>query len=118
MPDITKVVLLVDDDAIVRKALMRLLRTCGADIREAVNGEEALTLLREGLRPAIIISDIDMPAMNGLVLARHVKAEFPTLQLVLCSGGGHERAASELGVEYYPKPTDPSTLRELVKNAL
>ena len=118
MTDSPKVVLLVDDDEIVRRATKRILRDCGAELREYPNGEEALNQLRAGLRPALIVSDVDMPVMNGLRLAMYVKEEFPTVPIVLLSGGDHSATAETIGVQYLPKPVNPTELRELVKKAL
>ena len=61
-----KIVLLVEDDIDVRKALRRSLKNLGVEIREAINGLNALELIRGGLTPSLILSDIEMPAMNGL----------------------------------------------------
>ena len=112
------IILLVDDDATVRNAMKRILRTCGAEIQEAGDGAEALELLRGGLKPCIILSDVDMPRLNGLRLAVHVKEEFPSLPVVLISGGGHEQMAEIIGVQYLPKPADVNVIRELVKKTL
>lgn len=118
MPDL-KVVLVVDDDELVRRSVKRMLRDSGAEVREAQNGAEALKLLREGLRPAIIVSDVDMPEMNGLLLAKHCKEEFPEVPILLCSGGGHQQAAADLGVLYFEKANDsPAVLRAHVKKVL
>lgn len=114
----TAIVLLVDDDEVVRRAMKRLLRHCGAEIREAGDGAEALELLRGGLKPAIIISDVDMPKLNGLRLAIHVKEEFPSIPMIVCSGGGHEELAGNIGVRYLAKPADPALLRDIVQKAL
>ena len=102
MPDL-KVVLLVDDDEFVRRAVKRTLGDSGAEVVEASDGAQALELLRGGLRPAVIVSDVDMPVMSGLLLAKHCKEEFPDIPMILVSGGGHERAAADLGVTYFEK---------------
>jgi CheY-like chemotaxis protein len=112
------IVLLVDDDEIVRRSLKRCLRNCGAEIREAADGAEALELLRGGLSPAIVISDVDMPKLNGLKLAIHIKEEFPSIPVVVCSGGDHQQTAEMLGVRYLAKPADPSTIRDIVAKVL
>lgn len=114
-----KTVLIVDDDPFVRQSMKRVLRNVDIEIREAENGQEALDLLRGGLSPAIIISDVDMPVLSGLELAQHRKDEFPGIPMVLCSGGAYDLQASALGVDYYAKGNDaPASLRERVLKVL
>ncbi len=114
-----RAILLVDDDDIIRRSVKRILHgvlaNTDVEILEATNGEEALALLRNGLTPAVILSDVDMPKMNGLALVKCCKAEFATIPIVLCSGGSYEEAAEKLGVQYHAKGLDsPAMLREKV----
>lgn len=57
--------LVVEDDDDIRETYAEVLRDEGFDVSEAENGEHALTLLRNGLRPALILLDQTMPIMNG-----------------------------------------------------
>ena len=113
-----KILLLVDDDATVRRAMRRLLSSLDVEIREAINGLNALELIRSGLAPAVILSDVDMPALNGLEFVEKRNAEFAHIPVILCSGGSYQMQASALGVEYYEKGSDLQTLLDLVKNLL
>ena len=61
----TRKVLVVEDDEDVRDLLTTLLGVLGHEVREATNGEEALTILRDGWRPDLIVLDLMMPVMNG-----------------------------------------------------
>ena len=66
-----KTVLIVDDNAFVRRALQKLLtRELAVEVREAQNGKEAIDKAGE-LRPDLIVLDISMPLMNGLEAAQH-----------------------------------------------
>jgi len=67
-------VVIADDDADVAKALARVVRALGHTARVASNGLEALTMLRAE-RADLLLSDIDMPHMDGVTLASHVRAE-------------------------------------------
>jgi CheY-like chemotaxis protein len=67
-------VVIADDDAEVAKALARVVRALGHSTRIASNGLEALTMLRAE-RADLLLSDIDMPQMDGVTLAAHVRAE-------------------------------------------
>jgi CheY-like chemotaxis protein len=61
----TPVVLIVDDDADLRRALARILRQHGYVPTTAANGQEALDYLRRGERPALIVLDLAMPVLDG-----------------------------------------------------
>ncbi len=65
-------ILVVDDHAIVRGGLKRLFSTIpGAEVREASNGREALTVLRE-TSPDIVVLDLNLPGVGGLELLRRM----------------------------------------------
>jgi len=69
-----RLVVIADDDNDVAKALARVVRALGHEARVASNGLEALTMLRTE-RADLLLSDIDMPHMDGVTLASHVRAE-------------------------------------------
>ena len=69
-----RLVVIADDDADVAKALARVVRALGHEARVASNGLEALTMLRAE-RADLLLSDIDMPHMDGVTLVSHVRAE-------------------------------------------
>jgi FixJ family two-component response regulator len=62
----------VDDDEAIRTALSRLIRTIGYKARAYASGEELLAVIEE-LRPACVLTDIQMPGMNGLELAGELR---------------------------------------------
>ena len=66
-------ILVVEDDHDIQSALASILREEGLHVATASDGAEALALLRQGLRPAVILLDLMMPVMNG--------AEFRAAQL-------------------------------------
>lgn len=80
-------VLIADDEEPVRRVASRLLVRNGYDVREVANGAEALRLLAASDdRIDILVSDIIMPVMGGLELARRVATDFPGLPVLLISG--------------------------------
>lgn len=90
------VVMIVDDEPSIREALVRLLRLHGHLTMEAADGQAALTLLREGKMPCIIVTDLMMPGMDGWQFIREVKKD-PSLAptpILLCSASGDARAAA------------------------
>jgi CheY-like chemotaxis protein len=81
-----KSVLLVEDNAAIRRALCRILTSeanlevCG----EAENGQEGIEKAQE-LRPDLIVMDLSMPVMNGIVAARILKTLMPKVPLIVFS---------------------------------
>jgi two-component system chemotaxis response regulator CheY len=71
-----KHILLVDDDNLHRSCLKEFLEYRGYDCLEAVNGREGLEILRDATI-SMIITDNNMPEMDGLTLIEQVKQEFP-----------------------------------------
>ena len=63
-------VLLVEDDESLRRILARHLRSHGYDVDEAGSAEEAAAILAEGVRPAVVLLDINLPGDNGWDLLR------------------------------------------------
>jgi two-component system chemotaxis response regulator CheY len=62
--------LVVDDSRAMRLILARALEPLGFSVREAVDGEEALKLIRAGLVPALVLVDWNMPKMSGIEVVR------------------------------------------------
>ena len=77
--------LLVDDEELVRMSTADMLSELGYQVTEASSAEEALRLVRGGLRPELLITDHLMPGMNGTDLARIVQLEVPGLHILLVS---------------------------------
>ena len=76
-------ILVVDDHAVVREGIRRLLATIsGADIHEASNSQEALTLCRS-LVPDVVVLDINLDGSSGLELLRRLKSEETPARIVM-----------------------------------
>jgi CheY-like chemotaxis protein len=80
------VVLLVDDEELVRASTAEMLGDLGYIVVEAESAEEALRQLREGLRPDMLITDHLMAGMNGTDLARLVRCEHAGVKVLIISG--------------------------------
>jgi DNA-binding NarL/FixJ family response regulator len=98
-------VLLVDDHALLRKSLHRMLDDDPelAVIGEASNGAEAVELARE-LAPQVIVMDLAMPIMDGIQAARHILRLAPETAILMLSMSAEEtcvRDAFEAGVQGY-----------------
>jgi DNA-binding NtrC family response regulator len=79
-------VLVVDDEEVLRKYAARVLREAGFGVHEAANGADAVEAIRQGVDPAVVVSDIVMPRMNGVELFQALASERPQLPIILMSG--------------------------------
>jgi CheY-like chemotaxis protein len=104
-------VLIVDDNPVNLKLVRVLLSTSGFDVHTAGDAEQALELLKT-LRPRLILMDIQLPGMDGLTLARNLKAraEFHEVPIIALTAyamkGDDERAMASGCTGYIPKPID------------
>ena len=100
------VVLLVEDEALVRMDVCSGLQEAGFEVLDAEDVESALHLLRERLDISAIVTDVQMPGpMDGLTLARVIRALRPDVQVVVTSGG-LRLTTDDLpcGCAFVPKP--------------
>ena len=81
------VVLVVEDDALVRMDAVDMMEEFGFDVLEACNSDEAIRLLEDRLDVSVVFTDIDMPGpMNGLKLAQAVRGRWPPIKIIVTSG--------------------------------
>jgi two-component system, chemotaxis family, chemotaxis protein CheY len=120
MPGLT--VLIVDDSSVMRKIVERALRQAGLDLTrviEAGSGREALGLLAQE-RVHLIVSDINMPIMDGLEFLRQAQSQSlvrgaPVVMITTESGEEHVREALKAGAQgYIRKPFTPDQVRDRV----
>ena len=82
-----KSILLVDDEEGIRKVLGIALRDMGYRIIAAENGREALRIYKKEC-PAIVLTDIKMPDMDGIELLRRIKKINPDTEVIMFTGHG------------------------------
>ena len=82
-------VLVVDDEIAIVNLLAEVLSDEGYQVHKAHDGRSALAMLRAGMRPRIIVTDLMMPNLDGLGLYHAVRSEFPDAEIgiVLVSAG-------------------------------
>ena len=123
-PGVVGTVLLVDDDESLLAAMSRLLRPDGLRVLIAPGGERALELLEaEGDSIGVVVSDYQMPGMNGADLLRAVRLRWPDATRILSTGNADLTAAARTVNEgqvsrLITKPCDPDQFREVVGAAL
>jgi CheY-like chemotaxis protein len=113
-------VLLVEDDAKVRGFAHRVLEQHGYATVDATNGVEALSLLRAGEHPDLVITDVLMPAMGGVELAQHVHGLAPATPVLFVSGFPEDARLhqKEGEVAFLAKPFSPDDLLRAVRRAI
>ena len=107
-------VLIVDDEAAIRRALRPPLAELGFQVTEASRGEEALQLLRAG-NIDVVLLDINMPGIGGIETLRRIRAfapRLPVLMVTVREGEEEKVEALELGADDYI--TKPFSIRELI----
>jgi two-component system cell cycle sensor histidine kinase/response regulator CckA len=109
-------VLLVEDDLLVRNVTERTLHRAGWNVLCALSAEEAIEMLQEA-KCDLMISDIALPGMNGVALARLVQARLSAMPVILTSG--YQRAAMDDAgnVVFLTKPYDQTELLEAITQA-
>lgn len=114
-------VLVVDDSITVRRVTQRLLQREGYRVSLAADGLQALERLQEE-RPTVVLSDIEMPRMDGFDLARNIRADqrlkdLPIIMITSRIAEKHREHAMELGVNHYlGKPYSDEELLGLVQH--
>ncbi|MBM0206101.1 response regulator [Micromonospora sp. STR1s_5] len=112
------VVLIAEDETLVRMMLSEMLQENGYHVYEARDGQEALTILEvraESVRA--LVTDISMPNLNGLDLAEIVSARWPHMGVVLASGHPPTdiRARMPGGAQFVAKPFREAELLKAVE---
>ncbi|MBI5278473.1 MAG: Hpt domain-containing protein [Burkholderiales bacterium] len=120
-PPAIPLVLVVDDSITVRRVTQRLLQREGYRVALAADGLQALERLAEE-KPAVVLSDIEMPRMDGFDLARNIRndkalTDLPIIMITSRIAEKHREHAKELGVNHYlGKPYSEEELLSLVKH--
>ena len=117
----TKDILLVDDCAVQLRLLSMILESRGFKVSAASDGFKALELLeRDQYR--VMITDFNMPGMNGIELAARVRNEHPATRVVLVTANAIPviiQGAASAGIsEIFSKLTDIETLLDSIRSAL
>src|SRR5665213_360709 len=113
------VVLVVEDDFLIRMDAAQMIEEAGFIVVEAANSDEAIVILESRLDITVVFTDIQMPgSMDGLKLATAIRGRWPPIQIIATSGFIEVRKADlPNGGRFLPKPYSPAqivgALREL-----
>jgi CheY-like chemotaxis protein len=112
------VVLIVEDEALVRMTAVDMIEEAGFEVLEATNADEAILLLEARRDITVVFTDIEIPgSMDGLRLARAVRGRWPPIKIIATSGRYVVRDGAPSGGLFLAKPYTStqisSALREL-----
>jgi len=119
-----KRILIVDDSPTILMSMQGILERAGHTVSKAASGEEAVAVLKGGLKPDLVITDYHMGAMNGIDLVREVR-KMPGLQftpvLMVTTESQQEKrvdakAAGATG--WLVKPVQPDALLQVIKQVV
>ena len=79
-------VLVVEDNETIRQSVATRLRQLGCDVSEAASGDQALSMLAASSSWNLLLSDVDLPTMDGYELCRQARKQFPALRVILMTG--------------------------------
>lgn len=118
--------MVADDDRVVRRIVVAKLYGLGYEVTDVEDGREALDLIEEGEIPDLLITDSNMPRMNGLQLVRAIRekedpalASLPIIMLTARQGEHDVIEGLKTGLDdYVVKPFSPDELAARVQTAL
>ena len=106
--------LVVDDQVTNRLVLKEMLERVGFSVIEAQSGDEAAELIEQIEGLSLVVSDIAMPGLSGIDLARRVRAARPNIRVILVSGFSVDASADRADLVILRKPWDKQDLIEAI----
>jgi CheY-like chemotaxis protein len=101
------IVLIVEDEVLIRMLLSEALRQAGYDVIEAADADEAIEVMQASVGPDVLITDVKMPgSVDGFGLAAYVRRAKPGLKVIVTSGHAGPDGAVGLADAFLPKPYD------------
>src|SRR5438034_8919623 len=121
----TSRILVVDDDAVSRKILARLLASAGYQCHECEDGAEALALVH-AKRPSLLLLDFDMPGLNGADVLKRLRSDsnpaVAQIPAIMLTGHGSEesevRCLKAVADDFSTKPINTAVLRARIETQL
>ena len=111
-------VLLVEDNEAASRSLARLLRVYGFEVETACDGGSALEALSGSPGPTFLLTDLGLPDLDGREVARHARARFPSIKVIVITGWDVDQESAEWtkwGVDrVFTKPIDMDALLGLL----
>lgn len=117
-------ILVVDDDPGILYPLEKLLNQMRLSVVTVADAETALSLFEKGVYPALVITDQELPGIQGIALARLVRKRFPRMSVTLCDNCSamHDVQLCHMGtdedIQRFVKPSDLQWLKGVADRAL
>jgi len=108
-------IVLVEDNDTLRSTIAEYLKEFGHDVTAIATAEDALSVIDTGCFQ-VLFTDVSLPNMSGMALARAVRARYPDMALIITSGFGGDLEVAKLGANalWLPKPYDIAKLEALL----
>src|ERR1700728_933024 len=111
------VVLVVEDEQLVRLSAVKVVEDAGFEVIEAANADEAIRILENRSDIRVVFTDIQMPgSIDGLKLAHAVRNRWPPIKIIVTSGH-HVASDNELpeGGRFFAKPYDSTQITNTIR---
>ena len=113
-------ILIVEDEAISRRALQLLLKANGYTARAAGSAEEALRMAADGLVADVALVDVNLPGMDGVEMVRELQLRNPSLRpvyMTACERDDLPAGCDTRSMRYLRKPLEVAALLDLIASA-
>lgn len=118
-PDGSPLLLIIDDQELLREAVSEFLAMQGYAIHAAGSGTEAMKLVEDGLRPDLLVCDVMLPDIRGAGFVREARILLPDVKVLFMSGFSPEAAELEIGnSSFLQKPFRLDVLARKVRSVL
>jgi two-component system chemotaxis response regulator CheY len=118
-------VLVVDDEADIRKSVRLILSKAGYDVDDAEDPEAGVALVKSGANKLplnAIITDLNMPTINEAIVVPYLRSQFPSCPIIVVSGSKMMDKSAKLfehaGVMFMAKPINQEQLLDAIKRAV
>jgi RNA polymerase sigma factor (sigma-70 family) len=122
MTELSSQVFVVDDDASVRKSLVRLLRSAGYQAESFASADEFIRCWQRGPLPGCVVLDVQMPGIDGLQLQAELNDSAHAIPIIFITGHGDVPASVKAmkagAVDFFSKPFNDQELLRAVQEAV
>jgi CheY-like chemotaxis protein len=114
------VILVVEDEAIIRMCAVELVTEAGFEVLEAKCADEAISILETRIDVKLVFTDVEMPGtMDGLKLAHYIRNRWPPIKILAASGKTIiQESQFPPGARFFPKPYADRTIVEAIIDLL
>ena len=111
------VVLVVEDEVLIRMGAVDLVESAGFEAVEARDADEAIQILKARSDIGLVFTDVDMPGtMDGLKLCRYIRERWPPVRLIVASGMAIlDQSQLPEGARFFPKPYVEQSIVEAIR---